>query len=570
MQPQNPFAGAELRNLLLALFAATAIMFTWQYFYERPRQIALQEARKVAAQESIKAKQEAEKAVVQKANDIAASVPRLRIESDSLHGTLPLVGNRIDDLTLARYRETQAADSPETKLLYPMPNPQGYVLEVGVLPGDGIRRVPTADTRWQANDSALRVGKPLTLTWNNGAGVTFQREITLDEHYMFTIKTTVRNQSGGAVSLYPYGLISRNFDDNLKHTYFMHEGPLGVMNDVLHDITYKTLREDGEQSFQQAQGWIGLTDKYWLTAVIPAAGETFDATYKHFKRGDRDAYQVDYRGKALEVASGESKEFTVRVFAGAKEVKRLEAYRAEYSVPLFDRAIDFGSLYFLTKPMFLVLNYFNGLVGNFGIAIVMLTLLIKLMMYPLANKSFTSMAQMKLLMPKMQELKERYKDDKMKMHQEVMQMYKREKVNPVSGCLPLLLQIPVFIALYRVLFVTIEMRHAPFYGWIHDLSAADPTSIFNLFGALPYEVPSFLHIGVLPIVMCITMVIQQKLNPKPTDEVQAMVITYMPYMFLVLFATFPAGLVLYWICNNVLSILQQLYIDRKLRRKGLK
>jgi YidC/Oxa1 family membrane protein insertase len=341
------------------------------------------------------------------------------------------------------------------------------------------------------------------------------------------------------------------------------------MNNILEDIQYESLRDDGARTFADARGWIGITDKYWLTALVPEAGTMFDAEYKFFKRGDHDAYQTDLRGSAMEVAVGQTAQTKVRLFAGAKVVERLDDYSAKYDIPLFDRAVDFGMLYFLTRPIFGMMTYFHSLTGNFGVAILLLTCVIKILLFPLASKSMTAMSRMKKLTPKMTELRERYKDDKMKMNQEIMALYKREKVNPVAGCLPLLLQLPVFFALYKVLFVTIEMRHAPFFGWVKDLSALDPTNLFTLFGLIPWDAPAFLHLGIWPIIMCATMVVQQRLNPKPADEIQAMVMNWMPFMFLFLFASFPAGLVIYWAWNNVLSILQQLYINMRLKQKGL-
>ena len=430
--------------------------------------------------------------------------------------------------------------------------------------------MPDAKTHWQADGNELSEKKPVTLRWSNGAGLTFEKKIEIDEHYMFTVTTTVKNTAATPVTLYPYGLLSRNYADTSKHYIIMHEGPLGVMNQSLEDITYKSLRNDGPQQFPGSHGWVGITDKYWLTAIVPESGQTFDASFKHFKRGELDAYQADLRGAAMNVPAGQSSSFTVHFFAGAKLVHLLDGYSEKLNIPLFDRAVDFGSLYFLTKPIFSLLNYFHGLVGNFGIAILLLTVCIKLLLYPLAHKSMVAMARTKQLMPRVEEIKARYGNDKMKMNQEMMALYKREKVNPVAGCVPMLFQIPVFLSLYRVLFVTIEMRQAPFFGWVHDLSVPDTTNIFTAFGYIPWDAPSFLHLGVWPLVMCLTMVIQQRLNPKPADEVQAAVMTYMPFMFLFLFASFPAGLVIYWAWNNTLSILQQLYINVHLKKKGLK
>ncbi len=567
--------GPDLKNLVITIILATLIMVGWQHFYERPRIAALQAQQ--AAAKAAQAKQSATPSAVQPStpagdatSDVANNAPRIRINTPSLHGSISVVGGRFDDLTLARYHETTAPESPEVRLLKRASEKDAYFVELGVLAQDESISMPGANTRWQTTDRELTVDKPVTLTWNNGAGLTFTRTIAVDAQFMFTITTTVKNSGNRAVTLYPYGLVSRNVANEAKQTFLMHEGPLGVVNGVLEDITYKTLREDGAQKFTNTNGWVGMTDKYWLTAIIPDAADTFDAQVKHFTRGGAAAYQADLRANALDVPVGGTVTSATRLFAGAKVVSALDAYRDEFNIPLFDRAVDFGSLYFLTRPIFALLSFFQGVVGNFGVAILLLTLVIKLMLFPLASKSMVAMARMKQLTPKMTELRERYKDDKMRLNQEIMALYKREKVNPVSGCLPILLQIPIFFALYRVLFVTIEMRHAPFFGWVTDLSAIDPTNVFTLFGLVPWDAPSFLHLGVWPIVMCATMVIQQRLNPKPADPIQAAMMNYMPYIFLFMFAGFPAGLVIYWVCNNTLSIFQQLYINSRLKKKGLK
>ncbi len=573
--PQGP----DFKNLILAIIAATLIMIGWQHYYIKPRvaaaeaqQAELKKKEVIAAEKAAPASLEGAKA------DNTSTAPRIRIDTNALHGSFSIVGNRFDDLTLADYHETLDPASPEVKLLNRAYEKDAYFIELGLLAQEADVKLPGADTHWQTNDKTLTVDKPVTLTWNNGAGLTFTRKIEIDNHFMFTITTSVKNNGSSPVTLYPYGLVSRNYADDSKHTFFMHEGPLGAIGGALEDITYKKLREDGAEKFSNSNapttattsGWIGITDKYWLTAIIPDKGEKFDAEFKHFTRNTQHAYQADLRGAAVSVPVGQTVDVTTRLFAGAKVVSVLDGYRDKFNIALFDRAVDFGSLYFLTRPIFGLLDYFHSLVGNFGIAILLLTLCIKACLFPLASKGMTSMSRMKMLQPKMAELKERHGDDKMRLNQEIMAMYKREKVNPVSGCLPLLLQIPIFLALYRVLFVTIEMRHAPFYGWIHDLSVVDPTNIFTAFGLLPWNPPSMLHLGVLPLLMCATMVIQQRLNPKPADPVQAAMMTYMPFIFLFMFAGFPAGLVIYWICNNTLSIFQQLYINKRLEKKGLR
>lgn len=566
MQPQ-PTSGFDIKNLIIALVLATGIMVAWQHYYERPRMQALR------AQQAIDAakKKELAPTVAKSSEPISeAEAPRIRINTPTLHGSINLRGGRFDELTLAQYKATQESDASEVKLLSPSGMNDAYFVELGALGTHEGAHLPGASTMWQSADRELSVNHPVTLTWNNGQGLTFTRTIAIDEHYMFTVTTKVANAGSAAIRLFPYGLINRVHPSDAKNDLIVHEGPLGVMNEVLEDTSYKKLRGEEPQKFEGVKGWIGIADKYWLTALIPDQGTAFDAEFKHFTRDGADVYQTDLRESALELPVGETKEYTVRFFAGAKVVDLLDNYRDTLGIPHFDRAIDFGRLYFLTRPIFALLSYFHGIVGNFGLAIMLLTVVIKALLFPLANKSMHAMARMKQLTPKMTELRERYADDKMKMNQEIMAMYKREKVNPAAGCLPLLLQLPVFFALYKVLNVTIEMRHAPFFGWIHDLSVADPTNLFTLFGLLPIALPAFLHLGIWPMVMCATMIIQQKLNPKPADEIQAMMMTWMPFIFLFMFAKFPAGLVIYWVWNNTLSIGQQYYINTHLKKKGLR
>ncbi len=566
--------GPDIKNLLLAMAFATAIMFGWQHFYEGPRQRALQareaaEAKTVASEKQRAIATQAEHEAEAAASDATLNAPRIRINTPSLHGSISLVGARLDDLTLAKYKDTQSDDAPEVKLLARASAKDAYFIELGTL-GEAGTTLPTATSEWKSDDKELTPEHPVTLRWSNGAGLSISRTIAVDKDYLFTVTDRFENHGAAALTLYPYGLVSRNYADTSKHTYFMHEGPVGELKGALEDITYKDLRNKDAQQFNDSRGWLGMTDKYWLTAIIPDQGTSFDAEVKHFTRSGADAYQTNLRGKELALPVGGKAETITHVFAGAKVVDLLDQYREQLGIPLFDRAVDFGSLYFLTRPIFALLNLFYGYVGNFGIAIILLTCCIKALLYPLAHKSMISMSRMKLLSPKMEELKKRFGDDKMRLNQEVMALYKREKVNPVSGCLPILLQIPVFLALYRVLFVTIEMRQAPFYAWIHDLSAADPTNLFTLFGLVHWNPPGFLHLGVLPIIMCLTMVIQQRLNPKPADPVQATMMQWMPFVFLFMFASFPAGLVIYWVVNNTLSIVQQAYINTHLKKQGLK
>jgi YidC/Oxa1 family membrane protein insertase len=580
MTPHSNQHPHDTRNLILAIAIGMGIMVGWQYFIEQPR---------VEAQQQYLAQQKEKREAVAKTEpgeDARPSVPnasaalprqeliaadggaRLNIASKSLHGTLTLKGARFDDLTLAGYRVTRDKNSPEVVLFAPSRSKEAYFSEFGWLAANNAVQVPGPDTHWDATNAELTPKQPVELYWKSAQNITFTKKIALDPHYLFTVTLSVTNDSGKPVTLYPYGLIQRTFDgSDHPPLALLHEGPIGVFGETLENISYDDLKEDGPQSYDTPRGWVGFTDKYWLAAMVPDKDHPFAATVKHIK-GNR--FQADYRGEALTVAPGETVRLTNRLFAGAKKVDVLDEYRDAFDIPLFDRAIDFGWFYFLTKPIFHLLNFVYAFVGNFGVAILVLTVLVKLLMYPLANKSYTSMSQMKILMPKVQELQKRHGDDKLKMNTELMELYKREKINPMSGCLPILVQIPVFFALYKVLFVTIEMRHAPFFGWIQDLSAADPTNVFTLFGLIPWDAPDFLHIGVWPLIMTLTMVIQQRLNPKPTDPVQATVIQYMPFVFLFLFANFPAGLVVYWAWNNTLSIVQQRYIQWKLEHKKKK
>lgn len=592
---------SDTRNLVIALVLASVVMIGWQVLYEMPRMDAAREEKFATEQKMADAKAEREaksgatgtapKMVTTAMGDTITidTSPRVKIESSTVHGSISLKGGQFDDITLANYHEGSMMDylaggnannapaiadgkhdfndAPEVKLLRRGSEP--YSANFGVISSDANLKLPGKNTIWKSKNTTLTPDSPLVLTYDNGAGLVFEKTIMIDQHYMFSVTIAVKNNSGKAVELYPYGLINRTAGEDGKMLDMMHEGPIGVMGGELKHIKYSELAEDGDVNVEGTKGWIGITDKYWLTALIPNQNDSVDVSFRHVTREGKAAVQIDMRGAGVRVEAGESHDFSTRFFAGAKEVKLLDQYRDLLNIPLFDRAVDFGMLYFLTKPIFLVLSFFNSIVGNFGLAILLLTVCIRLLMYPLANKSYKAMSQMKLLTPKMKEIREKYADDKMKINLEIMEMYKREKVNPMSGCLPILLQLPVFFALYKVLFVTIEMRHAPFFGWIHDLSAPDPTSIVNLFGLLPFDVsglPSWLNIGVWPLIMCATMVLQQRLNPKPTDEIQATMIAWMPFIFLFMFAHFPAGLVIYWAWNNTLSIAQQWHIQRRLQK----
>jgi YidC/Oxa1 family membrane protein insertase len=578
----------DQRNLLLAVVLSLAILVTWEVFIGGPQreqlieQVQQAEIPEAPVGESAEIPSpgaiEAPGAAV--GTDITAAEPsisravvlsgtdRVLIESPTLKGSISLKGGRIDDLVLTQYRETLEPGSPNIVLLWPDGVAQPYYASFGWSGGPEGTAVPAGDTIWQANHNTLSPGNPVTLTWDNGQGLRFERLIELDESYMFTVTQRVVNNGEAPVTLSPYGLVSRTGTPDILGFYILHEGLLGVFDETLEEIDYDDLVDDGPVSKTSTGGWLGITDKYWLVALVPDQERTISARFLHDNRNGNDKYQTDYIYQAVSILPGASVQVTSRLFAGAKVVEILDDYRDELGIPLFDRAVDFGWFYFLTKPFFHALHYFAGVLGNFGLSILLLTVFVKLAFFPLANKSYRAMAQMRKLQPQMLEMREKFGDDKQRLNQEMMALYKREGVNPMSGCLPVVIQIPVFFALYKVLFVSIEMRQAPFYGWIEDLSARDPTSVMNGFGLLPWDVPelgalSILNLGVWPIVMGLSMMLQHRLNPQPTDPMQAKIFMFMPIFFTFLLAQFPAGLVIYWTWNNLLSIIQQMVIMKR-------
>tara|TARA_B100002003_G_scaffold249891_1_gene287470 strand:+ start:2816 stop:4618 length:1803 start_codon:yes stop_codon:yes gene_type:complete len=490
-----------------------------------------------------------------------AASPRLKIISPRLRGSISLVGARFDDLILNDYRETIEEGSKNISLLLPFGSANPYYADFGWVSAD--TKTPDAATVWTVNNQTLAPRSPVSLSWQNTDGVKFIQDISLDDNYMFTVKQRVVNSGSKTVTVFPFGRISRTGTPEITDFYILHEGLLGVFDGVLKEIDYDEIQESKLIQNKSKGGWIGITDKYWLTALIPDQKTAADNRFSDQLQKNLDNYQVDFRGAAQAIAPGATGETGSRFFAGAKEAQLIIDYRDQLNITRFDLAIDWGWFEFLTKPIFFALVYFNGFLGNMGLSILLLTVLIKLAFFPLANKSYRAMSKMKLLQPEMLKLRERFKDDKARLNQEMMAMYKREKANPASGCLPILPQIPVFFALYKVVFVTIELRHAPFYGWIKDLSAADPLTPLNLFGLINWTPPEILAIGVWPIIMGVTMFIQQKLNPPPPDPTQAKIFMFLPIMFTFMLARFPAGLVIYWAWNNALSVLQQYVIMRK-------
>ncbi len=574
------------RNFILAIVLSMAVLFAWQFIFVpdtplEPQQIAEKQQADAgpptpgadatpqvggapmvggAPQPSaIDASQSADVVAGLTREEALAASPRIRIETPSVRGSISLKGARIDDLILKDYRVTVDPDSPQVILLSPAGDPHAYYAESGFVGAGGSDlALPTGDTLWTAEGSGtLTPSSPVTLTYDNGKGLTFTRTISIDDKYMFTIDDKVTNAGSSAVTIYPYALVSRHELPDVQGFYILHEGLIGVVDDGLEEISYSSAVEDPATTFQSENGWLGITDKYWATVVIPEQGKSFKATFDGSANGERTRFQTDYLMGPMTVAAGSTEQVIGNVFAGAKEVSVVDGYATTFNIPKFDLLIDWGWFYFLTKPLFYALDYFYELVGNFGVAILIVTVLIKLVLFPLANKSYVSMSRMKKLAPEMKKIKERYADDRARQQKAMMELYKTEKVNPASGCLPILVQIPVFFALYKVLFVTIEMRHAPFFGWIKDLSAPDPTSVFNLFGLIPWEPPAMLMIGAWPIIMGITMWVQMQLNPAPPDPIQQKIFTWMPVFFTYLLASFPAGLVIYWAWNNFLSVLQQ-------------
>ena len=590
-----PPSQSDLRNLIVAVVLCTGLLFVWQILYQNPKEAARQ-----AAMQSVMKPEEKNKAgdvVLPHSSEMdattiaeeragleggASALPReeiieqdqrVKISSPSIHGSVNLKGLRFDDLTLVRHKISMEKDSPDVVLLSPAQYAERYFIQIGWL-GAGAKgkvTVPDADSVWQADHAELKPQQPVTFRWMSPENVEFSVTATLDENYMITVSQKVKNNSGDTVTVMPYGLINLAQPSDNSFSAILHHGPIGVLDGTtLTEVPYKELSEDGVKRYEGAKGWFGIADKYWLTAIIPEKNERFTANFQPLFQNNQHRAQVDYLAKAQKVAPGQEEKYNLHVFAGAKELDLLEKYRSEQGIPLFDRALDFGALYFLTKPIFLTLDYFYGLLGNFGLAILLFVVLLKLFLFPLSNKSYTSMAKMKALQPELDALRKKYDHDKIKMQQEVMALWQREKVNPISGCFPVLIQLPIFFSLYKMLLVTIEMRHAPFYGWIQDLSAKDPTNIFTLFGLIPWNPPTMFHLGAWPIIMCGTMILQQRLNPKPADPIQAKVIGFMPFIFLVLFGSFPAGLLIYWAWNNALSILQQWWITRNFERKQAK
>lgn len=584
------------KNFLLAIVLSMGVLFAWQYLVAIPKMKADQAHQAETALQT--KKPTAEPATPTAPGAAVATVPqngirvvprnvairesgvRIPIRTPTVDGSLRVTGARFDDLKLRHYRETTDPNSPEIELLSPSGSQSPYFTQFGWSAAGGGVAVPDDKTPWKVIfGDELAPGKPVVLAWDNGHGLVFTRKITVDEKYMFTVSDSVANKSGTKAVLFPYALVVRDGVPQRTHYWVLHEGFVGVAEGKLKDPTYKDFQKDdkGPESFSSTGGWLGITDKYWMTALIPGQNEAYNGTFRASPYGSDKSYQANYTLGAREIAPGATTTVTHRMFAGAKVVDTLRGYQKNLGIARFDLAVDWGWFIFITQPMFWLLDMLNKFLGNFGLAIIVATVLIRLVLFPLANVSFRSMIRMKKLQPEMERVKKICEGNPQRLQQEMMGLYKREKVNPLSGCLPMVVQIPILFSLYKVMFVTIEMYHAPFFGWIQDLSAADPTSYLNLFGLLPFTVPhtipfglAFLaiviNVGIWPILMGLSQWVQTKLNPAPTDPTQAKVFAFMPWIFMFMMAAFPAGLVIYWTWNNLLSVAQQ-YI--MMRREGV-
>jgi YidC/Oxa1 family membrane protein insertase len=554
------------KNLFLAIIISMAIIFGFQLLVPQPERTPVTE--ETNTQDSVSLDiQSAASAVLLDRDQVLEETIRVKFDNSKIKGSINLEGGIIDDLVLEEYRETLDPTSDFITYLNPLGSQDAYYLDTGWVSPDSTIELPNNKSVWKADKSSIGMNDPVKLTWQNSQNITFEKIITLDEHYLFSVDQRVINNSGKSFDLYPFGLSKRQGIPEMENFFILHEGPLSITDSVLKEYDYDDLKDKKKIKLNSVGGWIGMTDKYWQTAIISDQNEPIQQTYSYSYVENTDNFQTDLVGTKIVVGEGDNISHNLKLFAGPKIVSVIDQYMDEYGVQEFDRSVDFGWFYFLTKPIFHVLEFIFGYVGNFGWAIIIFTLLMRICFFPLAQASFKSMAKMKKLGPELQRVKEQYGDDRAGMQKEMMALYKREKANPIAGCLPILLQIPVFFALYKVLFVTIEMRHAPFIGWISDLSAPDPLGLLTLFGFVDWNVPGILqlfNIGIWPILMGISMFLQQKLNPAPVDKMQAKIFMFLPIVFTFVLGGFAAGLVIYWTTNNILSMAQQYVIQRKI------
>ncbi len=578
------------RNIILAIVLSMVVLFGWQFFVAGPQLERTQQQAQIAAEQA-----EAEAALATPAATVdgtpgavaadgtvtyadraaaIAATSRITIDTEDLHGSINLTGARLDDLELKQYRETVDPTSPIITLLTPAGAPNAYFAEQGWVPAAGASvALPDSKSVWSVEGDAttLTAATPVTLRWDNGAGLIFRRTFAVDEHYLFTVTQSVENTGTGDVALFPYARVARHGTPKVANFFIQHEGPHGVLgSNNLISKKYSDLQKEQQARFDNTTGWLGISDKYWATAVLPKAGAGINALFSWKNTGSYDDYQTSFvETTPVVVAPGATATHESYLFAGAKEEAVITAYQTEYGFDRLELLIDWGWLHFITKPMYYLLSFLYGIIGNFGVAVLCVTVIVKAIFFPLANRSYASMAAMRRVQPEMKAIQERFKEDRPAQQQAMMELYRKEKINPLSGCWPILIQIPVFFALYTVIFISLDMRHAPFFGWIQDLAAPDPTNIFTLFGLIPWDptvlpfIGSFLHLGIWPVIMGITMWVQMKLNPPPPDPTQAMIFNWMPIIFTFMLGTFPAGLVIYWAWNNTLSVTQQYFIMKR-------
>ncbi|MDG2165692.1 MAG: membrane protein insertase YidC [Alphaproteobacteria bacterium] len=544
-----------------------AIIFGFQLLVPQPEKAPISEEQTFEENSVELSIQNTNTQIVINRDEVISSSGRVVFDNGKIKGSINLEGGFIDDLVLEEFRETLDPTSNLIEFLNPLGSQDAYYLDTGWVSSDSTLELPNNKSIWKTDKNSMGVDDPVKLFWTNSQGITFEKIISLDENYLFNVDQRVINNSDRSFDLFPFGLSKRQGIPEMQNFFILHEGPISITDGVLEEYDYDDLKENKKIKLTSIGGWIGITDKYWQTAIIPNQNEPIHQTYSYSFAENVDNFQTDIVGEKIAVSNGASISHNFKLFAGPKIVSVIDTYMEEYGIQEFDRSVDFGWFYFLTKPIFNVLQFVFGYVGNFGWSIIAFTILMRICFFPLAQQSFKSMAKMKKLGPEMQRLKEQYGDDKAGMQKEMMALYKREKANPIAGCLPILLQIPVFFALYKVLFVTIEMRHAPFIGWIHDLSAPDPLGLLTAFGFFDWNVPGILqlfNIGIWPILMGISMFLQQKLNPAPVDKMQAKIFMFLPIVFTFVLGGFAAGLVIYWTTNNVLSMAQQYVIQRKI------
>ncbi len=560
------------RNVFVAIALSLAVLLFWSAFFETPEPIGRKNIVKENQNKSEKVSENNN--ITPNINETKLQIPisreesinkakRIKIENEKIKGSISLQGGIFDDLSFKGYKEDLSKDD-KVIFLNPKESEDGYFVETGWTSIGNTIKVPTINSVWSiVGNNTLGTNKPVILEWNNNEGLIFRKKIELDEKYLFKINQEIQNNTNKTIELYPYAQITRNKKpEDITDFYILHEGFIGVFDEELKEDDYDDIEEKKEVR-EANNGWLGITDKYWMTAIVPPKDENFKSTFLY-----KNAFKANYiLNNPVNIAPSSTKENQIRLFVAAKEVETIDSYAEAQSIDKFDLVIDWGWFYFFTKPLFFIVDYFFKITGNFGIAIILITAIIRIIFFPLANYSFRSMAKMKALQPEMTRLKDIHKEDKVKLQQEIMSLYKKEKVNPASGCLPILIQIPFFFAIYKMLFISLEMRHQPFFGWIQDLSAQDPTSIFNLFGLIPWDPPGFLIIGIWPILMGLTMFLQQKLNPAPTDPIQAKIFMFFPLFLTIILAPFPSGLVVYWTINNILTIAQQWVIMRKTKVK---